>query len=341
MIPENTTIVKQAFFHRLKKVFTSPGIILSAFLALVLLAVLATVWLVYRAVDLPEPNIYEIVPGATSREIAYDLARKHIIRSPDIFNLYLSLKNMDTQLQAGRYEFPEPRMSLREIAAFLTSGAKAKEVEFTVPEGFTLEQIAALLQGKGFFNFLSKGGSASGGQFSNLEGYLFPDTYRVYENSDSGDIIEKMFRNFEKKVVLPFASEIENSGRTLPEIITMASILEKEVQTEEDMKKAADVLWRRLDADWGLEVDSTLKYEIGGANPSLTYDELKIDSPYNTYKYKGFPPTPIGNPGLKAIMAAIYPEPNDYWFYLSKPDGETVFSKTLQEHNFNKAKYLK
>ena len=96
-----------------------------------------------------------------------------------------------------------------------------------------------------------------------------------------------------------------------------------------------------MDSGWALEVDSTLKYEIGGKSPSLTYDELQIDSPYNTYKYKGLPPTPIGNPGLKAITAAIYPETNDYWFYLSKPGGETVFAKTLQEQNLNKVRYLR
>lgn len=329
---------------------------ISAFLAVVLFIILTTVWLIYSAVDLPLPRVYEVVPGATSREIVYDLARKHMIRFPMFFNLYLSLKDLDTQLQAGRYEFPKSRMSLREIASFLTSGAKAKEIEFTVPEGYTVPQIAALLQEKGLVDkeiFLEKAQSEFqmsnvkfqiNGQFlmsKNLEGYLFPDTYRVYENATGDEILAKMLKNFEKKVLLPLTPEIEKSGRTLSEIIIMASILEREVQTESDMKKVADILWRRLDADWALEVDSTLKYEIASANPSLTYDELQIDSPYNTYKYKGLPPTPIGNPGSKAITAAIYPEPNDYWFYLSTPEGETIFSKTLEEHNRNKMLYLR
>ena len=329
--------------NRLKHIFIAgiqkfvnvitPGAVLSAFLGIVLFVILTTVWLMYKSVELPEPNIYEIVPGATSREIAYDLARKHIIRFPRIFNLYLSLRSLDTELQAGRYEFPETRMSLREIAKFLTSGAKAKEVEFTVPEGYTNKQIAVLLEMKGL---------VPKGVFSlNLEGYLFPDTYRVYENATGGQIIDTMRRNFEKKVSVPLLPEIEKSGRTLLEVVIMGSLLEREVQTEADMKKVADILWRRIDSGWALEVDSTLKYEIGGKSPSLTYDELQIDSPYNTYKYKGLPPTPIGNPGLKAITAAIYPETNDYWFYLSKPGGETVFAKTLQEQNLNKVRYLR
>lgn len=354
MIPENEKNVK--ITPHGWKAHITPSRIISAFLALVFLLILVSFLFLHRTVNLPENRVYEVVPGVTSREIAYDLARKQIIRFPRLFNFYLSLKRLDTKLQAGRYEFPESRMSLREVAAFLASGARAKEVEFAVPEGYTMVQIAALLEGKALVleeDFVEKAKSEFqisnvkfqiNGQFlmsKTLEGYLFPDTYRIYENATGDEILAKMLQNFEKKVVLPLRVSIVKSGRSLTEIITMASILEKEVRTAEDMKKVADILWRRLDADWALEVDATLKYEIGGSSPSLTYEEVQIDSPYNTYRYKSLPPTPIGNPGLQSITAALYPEPNEYWFYLSKPDGETVFSKTLQEHNRNKVRYLR
>jgi len=138
-------------------------------------------------------------------------------------------------------------------------------------------------------------------------------------------------------------ADIERQNRTLGDVIIIASILEKEVKTEEYMRQVADILWRRMDADMALEVDSTLNYILADDDrrASLTFDQLKIDSPYNTYKYKGLPPSPICNPGLMAIRAAIFPEPNDYWFYLSKPDGQTIFSKTYEEHLRNKAVWLK
>jgi UPF0755 protein len=163
----------------------------------------------------------------------------------------------------------------------------------------------------------------------------------VYEDATAEEIIKKMLENFEKKMTPELLQDIKKQGRTLRDIIIMASILEKEVQTEKDMRLIADILWRRLEINWALEVDSTLNYILDDKKPALTNKDLLIDSPYNTYKYTGLPPSPISNPGLAAIRAAIYREPNNFWFYLSKPDGETVFSVNFEEQVGNKGKYLK
>ncbi|MFH1713462.1 MAG: endolytic transglycosylase MltG [Candidatus Jacksonbacteria bacterium] len=325
--------------------------------------VITMFWFLYQDVNIMKNQTYDILPGATSREIAYDLAQKEIIKHPWTFNWYVKLKNLDRELQAGRYEFPnENKMSLKELIEFLASNARAREINFTVPEGYAIEQIIVLLADKmglkkesvasaieqfqiSNFKFLISNQipNPKSQSANNLEGYLFPDTYRVYEDAGAEEIIKKMLENFEKKVSDDLIAEVKNQGHSLQEVIIMASILEKEVKTEEDMRKAADILWRRLEVDMALEVDSTLNYILADDDrrASLTFDQLKIDSPYNTYKYKGLPPSPICNPGLMAIRAAIFPEPNDYWFYLSKPDGQTIFSKTYEEHLRNKAVWLK
>lgn len=334
----------------LKKIrkIASPRNFLIVFLGLIFLFILILFILLQRQVVIPESQTYEILPGSSSREIAYDLAEKQIIKNPRLFNLYLKLKDLDTNLQAGQFEFTRDKMTLKELIEFLTSGAVAREIEFTVPEGYTVDQIATLLDEKGLVDY-QKMLEINPSQISNFkflisrssfEGYLFPDTYRVFEGVTASAIIHKMLENFEYKVSLDLLREIEYQEKSLEETITMASILEKEVQTEGDMKLVADILWRRLEADWPLQVDSSLNYILEDKNPSLTSDQLEINSPYNSYKYRGLPPTPISNPGLKAINAAIYPEANDYWFYLSKPDGETVFSVTYDEHLINKGKYL-
>jgi UPF0755 protein len=175
----------------------------------------------------------------------------------------------------------------------------------------------------------------------NLEGYIFPDSYKIRKEETIEDIINKTLQNFDKKVTPELRQEIEKQNKTIFEIITMASLLEKEVKTLEDKKIVSGILWKRLENNMPLQVDATISFITGKKDANISIEETKIDSPYNTYKYKGLPLGPISNPGLESIIAAIYPESSDYWYYLSTPEGETVFSKTLEEHNIAKAKYLK
>ena len=174
-----------------------------------------------------------------------------------------------------------------------------------------------------------------------LEGYLFPDTYEVKKGAGSEDIIKKILNNFDKKLNSDLRTEIKNQGKSIFEIITIASLIEKEVRTFEDKKLVSGVLWKRLESNMPLQVDATIAYITEKKTTKVLKTDTQIDSLYNAYKYSGLPLGPICNPGIESIKAAIYPENSEYWYYLSTPEGETIFSRTLEEHNIAKAKYLK
>jgi len=330
----------QTLSSKLKKIF-SPINILTVFLGVVFSLVIILVHFLFQDVNLVQSSTYEILPGSTSREIAYDLAEKQIITNPFLFNLYLKLKDLDKELQAGEFTLPKENISLRDFVNILTSAGKPQEIQITILEGYTVEQIANLLAYRNLVDQQEFVNVAEKEKFA-LEGYLFPDTYRFYKDVPAKQIIQKMLDNFQNKIK-PLLPAIEESNYTLEQVVIMASILEREVQSEQDMRLVSDILRRRLEANYPLELCSTLNYVLDKEErlPALTHEQLKIDSPYNTYKYQGLPPTPISNPGLKAIKAVLNPEVNQFWFYLSKPDGETVFSKTYEEHLKNKVKYLK
>jgi UPF0755 protein len=169
---------------------------------------------------------------------------------------------------------------------------------------------------------------------------LFPDTYYFPIDVSGKEVVDTMLKNFERKIT-PYLKEIEKSGKTLKEIIIMASLIEKEVKTKEEKELASGVLWKRLKVGMPLQVDATINYITGKNTTKILLEDLKIDSPYNTYKYKGLPPAPICNPGLESILAALYPKESDYWYYLSKPDGQTLFFKDYEEFIVAKKKYLK
>ncbi len=171
------------------------------------------------------------------------------------------------------------------------------------------------------------------------EGYLAPETYRVFKDTTVFDILKKLVSQREKEITDEMWVDIRKSGKTLYEILTMASILEKEVQTPEDKAKVADILWRRLERGWALQVDSSVHYAIDKTGNVFTTDkERDVDSPWNTYKYPGLPLGPISNPGLASIKAALYPEKNNYWYFLTGKDGTVHYGRTLDEHNLNKRK---
>ena len=173
-------------------------------------------------------------------------------------------------------------------------------------------------------------------ELSRLEGYLFPDTYEFYENENTVSVINKMLNNFEKRYTTAMRNLTEKNGKTIAEIVVLASLIEKEAMWESERTMISGVIYNRLnspDRFPKLQIDATLMY-VTGHKEALTADDLLIDSPYNTYLYDGLPPTAICNPGLNAILAAISPEPNEYYYYVADPEtGGHVFSKTLDEHN--------
>ena len=249
-------------------------------------------------------------------------------------------------LKTGEYEL-SPEISVRDIADIIVIGG-VNEILITIPEGFTLEQIenrfiAAKLAQKGeIVNF--KFGVAppilkDKPRIASLEGYLFPDTYRFFKDAALSDIVGKMVVNLDNKITLDLKTAISNSGSSVYEIITMASLIEKEVKSYPDREIVSGVLWKRLQNKIPLQVDATLVYITG--RKEIHEADKKINSPYNTYYYRGLPKGPIASPGSSAIRAAIYPKASPYWYYLSAKDGKTIFSKTLEEHNRNRTIYLK
>ncbi len=183
---------------------------------------------------------------------------------------------------------------------------------------------------------------------ANLEGFLFPDTYRIYSDASLDDVIIKMLENFDKKLTVKMREDIKNQGKTVYEVMIMASLIEKEApinyQDKEntDARIVSDIFWGRLSSNQALQSDATLSYILNDNNPAHSGKDLEIESPYNSYKYRGLPPTPICNPGLKAIEAAIYPIKTNYNYFLTSLDGNNIYyAVTYQEHLNNKYKYLK
>lgn len=300
--------------------------------------------------SLKKKNLFLIEKGEGFRKIAKNLEKEGIIKNKFFFEGYIFLKRKGTHLQAGGYLL-SPSMSVSEIAEKIISG-KTSQIQILIPEGLSIKQIGERLVSrevlkkdllslkvgdfKKEFWFLNKVSPTN-----SLEGFLFPDTYYFAYGLAPEEVARKMLKNFEKKFDLGLREEIERQGKSVFEIVIMASLLEKEVRTFEDKKMVSGILWKRLQNHFPLQVDATITYLTGKKTTNISQHDLQIDSPYNTYKYLGLPPGPICNPGLESIEAAIYPKESDFWYYLSKPDGETAFSKTLDEHNIKKAKYLR
>lgn len=312
--------------------------------------------LLFTIPEVGSPKTVEIPKGVGVSAIAEKLKDAELIRSKFGFETLVWLKRAGSKLQAGQYTFSDVD-SLADIVRVLTQGLGAlNEKQFTIPEGWGIKDIAAhfdernIVSGEEFIKVVNPNSQFPISNFHfladrpekvGLEGYLFPDTYRILKDASVADVVAKMLENFDTKLTAQMRADIGAQGKTVFDIVRLASIVEREVPHEEDRPVIAGILWKRLDAGMALQVDSTLNYATGGKNAALTLEELQIDSPYNTYKYRGLPPTPIGNPGLSALNAAIYPQHSAYWYFLSGTDGTTHFAKDLDEHNENKARYLK
>lgn len=258
-----------------------------------------------------------------------------------------------SQLQAGSYQLEAGQSVGEVVARFIAGDVALDEVNITFPEGFTAEQMAertaaANIGTKEQF-IAAAAPDAYREQFPfvdlipagrTLEGYLFPDTYRVFADDTPADVIQRMLITFQERVTPDLLEEARLAGRSLDDVIIMASIIEREVIKDEDMALVSGVLWKRYDEGIALGADATVRYVLSKWDGALTVDDLAVDSPYNTRRYAGLPPGPISNPGIRAISAAVRPQESEFYYYLSAPDGETIFSKTNEEHNANKVRYL-
>lgn len=299
--------------------------------------------------------IFEIKPGERVQDIADNLEKSGIIRGSDYFKLYLWKAASGSKLKAGQYEL-SPSMTLEQIAAILTageSGLKSNETKVAIPEGksnaevlFLLKEADAIPENADFadmdLSIGSYGFLADKPEDADLQGFLFPDTYNFFKDSSLEEVTAKMLEEFDSKLTMEMRKDIEAQGKGIYETIILASIIEKEAGNKEEMPLISSVFHNRLEIGQALQSDATINYVTSAGRAMPTSEDLEVESPYNTYKYPGLPPTPICNPGIEAIRAAIYPAETDYYYFLTTQDGEqkTYFSKTYEEHLANKARYL-
>ncbi len=284
----------------------------------------------------PISSYFEIKKGSTVEQVAIFLYSKNIIEHPRVFKILTSLLDGKSGIKAGYYYFPSKEGALHVSWRIVTGDFKITPVKITIREGTNVFEIANLLNGE-MKNF-SKVDFVKKARL--VEGYLFPDTYYFNPASQVGEVLELMQNNFETKIK-SISKEIKDFKKPLKDIVTMASIIEKEARTEESRRIIAGILWKRLKIGMPLQVDATFQYVNGKNTFDLTLDDLKTDSPYNTYLYKGLPPGPITNPGLSAILATITPIETKYFYYLSDLKGQMHYAVTHEEHVANKDRYLR
>jgi len=291
----------------------------------------------------------EVAEGATAASVVDELQNVGVVRDGFLLRAYLRYRGLDVGVQAGRYSL-SGAMTVRQIAESLQR-AQALEIAFTVPEGWRREEIAAAIPPAGFSfspeDFL--GATAGSGGFAiaaemppeaTLEGYLFPDTYRLRPDAAAADLVTAMLENFDRRIDPTLRAAFSARGLSLHQAITLASIIEREAIVADERPLIASVFLNRLSAGMLLESDPTVQYALGlqpdGAwwKSPLSLDDLGIDSPYNTYRSPGLPPGPIANPGLSSLQAVANAAEAPYFYFRAACDGSGrhVFAATFEEH---------
>ncbi len=321
-----------------------------------------------KVYEVPTTDL-EISAGLGVKQISSSLHTAGYIHNDFWFRVYVWRQELEDKFIAGMYELPS-ELSIVELVEILTTNNTISEaVKMTLIEGWTIENIADYLNTEfghdknEFYRLvgypLSDPNNTNGKTISNsdfvseynflsdkpagvgLEGYIFPDTYLISPDASLEEILSKTFDNFFIKLSDTMRTDIEKQDKSIYEIVIVASILEREFRIASDKKIGAGIIQNRLDINMALQMDSTVNYITGKNLPGVTFTDLEVDSPYNTYKYPGLIPGPISNPGLDSLVAAIYPEETDYLYFLHDIEGNTYFAKTFAEHSQNKQRYLK
>lgn len=283
--------------------------------------------------------------------VAKSLDDAGVINYGTIFKLYVRVKGDNESVLAGTYDL-NPNMDYGQIIGALTNSASTETITITIPEGYSTMQIKQLLLDEHVcteeaadkamneypfkHDFLQDEKPAKDGW---LEGYLFPDTYEIYKgNSTVVDSINKMLNNFDNKYDDAIASGAENLGLSMHDIVTVASLVEREAQHDDERARIAGVIYNRLNNSGTfpyLQVDASVLYGLGRTGGKLSEEDLKSDTPYNLYTKQGLPPGPICNPGYKSLLAAANPEEHNYFYYVAMPDGTHLFANSYEEHQAN------
>ncbi|MBU1179321.1 endolytic transglycosylase MltG [Patescibacteria group bacterium] len=305
------------------------------------------------------PVSFEIEKGDSVKKISKELEEKGVIDNVFIFEVYVWLLGLDGVFQPGNYTL-KPGTNISKLVKEMTD-INTKEKSYTIIEGWNLREFAEYLKNKDLIKE-DKGLYGLTGQpavdyrknkldfiggwdydflsdkppYVGLEGYLYPDTYRILADGNVDSLLRKALDNFDKKLTQILRDEIKLQKKTVFEVLTAASIVEKEVDTYEDRRIVADIILRRLKKGMALQMDSTINYITASGRARSTYEDLKIQSLWNTYKYIGLPLGPICNPSIWSIKAVVYPTPNDYWYFLSDKEGKVYYAKTYAEHLKNR-----
>ncbi|MBI2990343.1 MAG: endolytic transglycosylase MltG [Candidatus Magasanikbacteria bacterium] len=308
---------------------------------------------------------FEVKEGETAADLAWRLEEQGIIRHAWLFKMYLRRKGLDTQIARGNYELSSP-ITLKRVVEQL-SHPSTLEREITIIPGWDFRDIASYFEEEKIATredfYAVAGTPALLGDTNNpslelgsdiavlfqkpaglsFEGYISPNTYRIFKDALIQDIVLKLIKARYDELNLDLRQDIKKSERSFHEILTMASIVEREVRNPEDRALAADIFWRRHDVHMGLQADSAVHYAVGKKGDIFTTKEDRDSSnSWNTYKYPSLPPGPISNPSLESIRAVLYPTKNEYWYFLTTVDtGEVKYARTLEEHNKNAALFLK
>ncbi|MWV45451.1 endolytic transglycosylase MltG [Paenibacillus sp. HJL G12] len=300
-----------------------------------------------------KPVKFTIESGMGTSKIAGVLHQNGLIKNETVFKGYLKWKNEGSHFQAGVYE-AKPGATFDELIAKLNSGEVVKEAmtRITIPEGYTIEQIAKKVSeatgtaADEFLKIADHPGNEAIAAFKNVpqngdlkhaaEGYLFPDTYEFKKGTNDSDIFHRMMEQMQSKIdsIPDLQQKLKDRDITLHELLTIASLIEREVVVDEERPLVAGVIYNRLDKKMKLEIDATVQYALAEPKERLLYKDLKVESPYNTYLHDGLPPGPICSPSLASIEAALSPKASEYLYYVTKKDGshEHLFAKTYQEH---------
>jgi UPF0755 protein len=291
-------------------------------------------------------KVFDFSSGYTMKKISEELAASRIIRNATFFSLYARLERADEKIQAGTYRFSDGMPPL-EILAKLVNG-DVFEVRFVVPEGYSIFQIAELLDKRKIFpkrSFLRQCFNRSllnelGIPAKSIEGFLAPRTYTIKPTTDAAALIREMVSQFQSTYDLKYADQARSLGLSELEVLTLASMIEKEAVVPAERPLIASVFFNRLKKDMPLQSDPTSVYGIRAFAGKISKQDILRDTPYNTYRIKGLPPGPIGNPGEDSLEAVLFPAQTPYLYFVARKDGTHQFSTTLDEHNRAVEKYL-
>ena len=311
----------------------------------------AGVWFsnaVYGERNLPLQTTSVVIPrGSSSSDVADALHRAGVISNPFAFRVLLRVRGLDRSVEAGEYSFT-PRESLDEVMLKLVEGRARVATWVTIPEGYTAAEIAQDLAGHHLGSqtayrdyFLHTTIELGGSRTKSLEGYLFPSTYLFPLDATPAQAADILVDQFREELPSDAAAVARRMGYSLPEIVTVASLVEREAKADDERALIAGVIYNRLHKGMPLDVDASIEYVFPQHKTEITRADLRIDSPYNTYEHTGLPPTPIANPGLPSLLAALHPRHSDYYYYVYKGNGHHAFARTLQEHEANVSRYLR